>query len=103
MEGVRCLLSESLGADRPGHTPSEMTLTENFENAMRECRGKFIVTTYSSSINRLNQVISVAEKLNKYVCFVGRSLMTAKDLARQQGILKLRKEREIRPDQVKKY
>ena len=102
-EGIRCLMSESLGADRPGVTPSEMTLTEHFEHAMRECKGKFIVTTYSSNISRINQVISVAEKLNKYVCFVGRSLMTAKDLARQQGILKLRKEREIRPEQVKKY
>jgi ribonuclease J len=102
-EGIRCLMSESLGADRPGYTPSEMTLTEHFENAMRECNGKFIVTTYSSNISRINQIISVAEKLNKYVCFVGRSLMKAKDLARQQGILKLRKEREIRPEQVKKY
>ena len=103
MEGVRCLMSESLGADRPGHTPSESTLTEHFEHAMRECHGKFIVTTYSSNISRLNQIISVADKLNKYVCFVGRSLMTAKDLARQQGMLGLRKEREIRPEQVKKY
>ncbi|MDE2025483.1 MAG: ribonuclease J [Patescibacteria group bacterium] len=103
MEGIRCLMSESLGADRPGYTPSEITLTEHFEHAMRECRGKVIVTTYSSNISRLNQVISVADKLNKYVCFVGRSLITAKELARQQGILSLRKEREIRPDQVKRY
>jgi len=103
MEGVRALMSESLGADRPGHTPSEMTLTEHFRQAIRECHGKFIVTTYSSNVSRLNQVLAVADEMNKYVCFVGRSLMKVKDLARQQGILRLRKEREIRPDQVKKY
>lgn len=102
-KGVRCLMSECLGSERTGITPSEDSLSEHFEIEMRKAKGKFIVTTYSSNISRLNQIMEVAEKLNKYVCFVGRSLINTKNIARQEGLLRLKKEREIQIDQVKKY
>ena len=102
-KGIRCLLSDCLGAERIGFTPSEEILSVPFEREMRSCKGKFIVTTYSSNISRLNQIIAVAEKLNKYVCFIGRSLIKAKDVARDKGLLKLRKEREITADQLRTF
>src|SRR5258708_40372998 len=61
--GVLCLLSDSLGAERKGRTPSEFALTLNFENEIKKCNGTFIVTTYSSNIARLNQVIEASEKV----------------------------------------
>lgn len=101
--GVRCLMSECLGSERSGVTPSEETLAVHFETEMRKAKGKFVVTTYSSNISRINQITEIAEKLNKYVCFVGRSLINTKNVARQEGLLHLKKEREIQVDQVKKY
>src|SRR3989338_9211733 len=56
-QGVLCLLSDCLGAEREGRTPSDIGLTEHFDREMKECKGKFIVTTYSSYISRLNQII----------------------------------------------
>lgn len=102
-QGIRCLMSECLGSERTGYTSTDASLAKSFEEEMRKCTGKFIVTTYSSNIARLNQIISIAEKLNKYVCFVGRSLLKTKDLARQKGLLTLKKEREIQVDQLKRY
>ncbi|MCL4387100.1 ribonuclease J [Patescibacteria group bacterium] len=102
-QGVTCLMSDCLGAEKKGHAPSEEVLSENFEREAKECKGKFIITTYSSNISRLNQAISTAEKLNRRVCFVGRSLIKAKEVAFKLGYLKLKPGQEISIEQIKNY
>lgn len=101
--GVICLLSDCLGAERKGRTPSDIGLTENFVNEMRECRGKFIVTTYSSNIARLNQIIEASLKNGRRVCFVGRSLIKNTEVARDLGYLNLKKEMEVEMDALKNH
>lgn len=94
-QGVLCLLSDALRAEEPGKAPSESTLTYAFEEELDKTQGKFIVTTFSSNISRLNQVISVAQKFNKRICFVGRSLIKAKDMAVRLGYMNLPKGMEV--------
>lgn len=100
-QGVTCLLSDALRAEQSGKAPSESTLTYAFEEEMDKTQGKFIVTTFSSNISRLNQVINVAQKFNKRVCFVGRSLIKAKDMAIRLGYMSLPKNVEVSVDQLK--
>lgn len=102
-EGVMCLMSDSLGAERRGVTGSEIGLTGRFEEEMKKTRGKFIVTTFSSHVARLNQVIEASEKNGRKVCFVGRSLLRAKDTAQRLGYLKMRKDTEIDVRNIKNY
>jgi mRNA degradation ribonuclease J1/J2 len=66
-KGITALISDCLGAERPGFTPSEEMLTQNFEKTMRESKGKVVITTNSSNVSRLNQAIEAAEKLNRKV------------------------------------
>lgn len=94
-EGLLALMSDSLGADRPGHTASEAGLTANFEREMRECQGKVFITTYSSNISRMNQIIEAAEKVGRKVCFVGRSVIKVKQIGERMGYLKIRKGTEV--------
>ncbi len=94
-EGVLALISDCLGSDRPGHTKSEANLGRNFERAMREVSGKFIITTYSSNIARLNQAIHAAEKANRKVCFVGRSVLKVKEIGANLGYLKIKPGTEV--------
>jgi ribonuclease J len=101
-EGVLALVCDSLGSERPGHTPSEYPLEERFENAMRQTKGKFIVTTYSSNIARLNQAIAAAERQKRKVCFVGRSLVKAKTIAQKLGYLHMQQGTEVSIEAVKK-
>lgn len=101
--GILCLMSDCLGAEKKGRTPSEQVLAESFEKEMENCRGKYIVTTYSSNISRLNQAIQAAQKLKRKVCFVGRSLIKAKEVARRMGYMKLREGLEIPVEQLKNY
>jgi ribonuclease J len=100
-EGIMCLMSDCLGAEREGHTPSERILSENIEQEMRETQGKFILTTYSSNISRLNQAIHAAKKQNRKVCFVGRSLVKVSKIAQKLGYMKLEKDMEIEAKDIK--
>ncbi len=101
--GTMCLLSDCLGAERKGKTPSDINLTQNFINEMKSCRGKFIVTTYSSNISRLNQIIEASNKNGRRVCFIGRSLIKAKEVARNLGYLNLKKDMEIEMESLKNH
>src|SRR5260221_2048719 len=102
-KGVTALLSDCLGADRPGFTPSEEMLTQNFERTMREAKGKVVITTNSSNVSRLNQAIEAAEKLNRKVCFVGRSIIKAKQIAQRLGYLHIKRGTEIQIGSSSRY
>jgi ribonuclease J len=102
-EGVTCLMSDCLGSERPGFTASESPIERNFEDALLSCTGKFIVTTYSSNVARLNQVIKAAEKMNRKVCFIGRSLVKVKNVAQKMGYLQMKNHTEVSPENLGKY
>jgi len=99
-EGVLCLLSDALGAEREGHSKSEGKISDSFENEFRRSKGRVYVSTYSSNISRMNQAIEAALKFNRKVCFVGRSFIKARDIGRQLGYVKLVQNMEVKPQQV---
>lgn len=100
---VLCLLSDCLGAERAGKTGSEIGIKDSFEREIEQCQGKFIVTTYSSHIARLNQIIEVSQKAKRKVCFIGRSLVKTKEVAKKLGYLKLPAHLDIEVEQIKQY
>ncbi|MBI4098113.1 MAG: ribonuclease J [Candidatus Levybacteria bacterium] len=102
-EGIMCLMSDSLGSERDGFTASEQEIGETILNEMRATKGKFIFTTYSSNLSRLNQVLDGARTLNRRVCFVGRSLLKAKDVGVGLGYLKIDRNMEIELKDVRNY
>ncbi len=101
--GVLFLLSDCLGSERPGTTGSEDKLTDTIYREMENVKGKFILTTYSSHINRINQTLLAAEKLHKRVCFIGRSLIKTVDVAKRLGLIRIPKGMEVRMDQLRQY
>jgi len=102
-EGIMCLMSDCLGSEKPGFTPTELPIGNRILKEMAATQGKFIVTTYSSNINRLNQVLDAAKTLNRRICFVGRSLLKAKDVAVSLGYMKIDKNMEIDLKDVRNY
>ncbi len=102
-EEILCLMSDCLGAEREGYTPSERILSENIEQEMRKTQGKFILTTYSSNVSRLNQAINAAKKQHRRVCFVGRSLTKVSKIAQKLGYMKLEEGMEVEVKDIKNY
>jgi ribonuclease J len=102
-KGVLCLLSDCLGSERAGKTPTEFPIAEHFEKELANCKGKFIVTTYSSNVARLNQIIDVSKKAGRKVCFLGRSLIKVKDVAQKLGYMDMPATLEVPIDQIRNY
>lgn len=101
-EGILCTLSDCLGAERPGHSRSELNIGESFDDEVKKIRGKVFITTYSSNISRMNQAIEVAKKYGRRVCFMGRSFLKSRDIGRKLKYLDLPMKSEIRPQDVKR-
>jgi ribonuclease J len=102
-ERVICMMSDCLGAERKGFTPTEIPIGEKIYEEMRKTKGKFIFTTYSSNISRLNQVLEAASMLNRRICFVGRSLLKAKDVATNLKYMKIDPNMEIDLKEIGNY
>jgi len=88
-KGALLLLSDSTYADRFGHSSPEKEVGKALEDIFAECKGRIIVTTFASSIPRIQQVINCAEKYGRKISFLGRSLVNNVAITSQLGFLRL--------------
>ncbi|MCK4862853.1 MAG: ribonuclease J, partial [Dehalococcoidales bacterium] len=86
-QGVLLLLSDSTYAELPGYTPSEQIVGESLEHVVANAPGRVIVTTFSSLISRVQQVINAAAKYQRRVFVVGRSMSDTVRIALELGYL----------------
>ncbi len=86
-QGVLLLLSDSTYAELPGYTPSEQIVGESLEHVIANAPGRVIVTTFSSLISRVQQVIDAAAKYERRVFIVGRSMSDTVHMALELGYL----------------
>jgi len=86
-QGVLLLLSDSTYAELPGYTPSERVVGETLDHVMADAPGRVIVTTFSSLVSRIQQVIDAAAKHQRRVFVVGRSMTDIVRMALGLGYL----------------
>jgi ribonuclease J len=87
-QGVLLLLSDSTYAELLGYTPSERLVGETLDRVMAEAPGRVIVTTFSSLVSRIQQVIDAAAKHQRRVFIIGRSMTDIVRMALEWGYLK---------------
>jgi ribonuclease J len=87
-KGVHCLISDSTNAEAPGFTPSEMSVYPNLDRVFAQAPGRILVTTFASSVHRVNIILQLAEKQGRVVSLVGRSMMNVIAHARNLGYIK---------------
>lgn len=86
--GVTCLVSDCLGSKSEGFIKSERSLDGTFPDIFKEYERKQIfITTISSNISRMHQIIESAIKYNRKVVPVGRSIDQSIKIARNLGYL----------------
>jgi ribonuclease J len=100
-KGVLLLMADSTYAELAGYTPSEQVVGENLDNVMANAPGRVIITTFSSLISRIQQVIDAAAKHQRRVFIVGRSMMNTTQMALKLGYLNDPKGILARLDQLK--
>ena len=87
-KGVLCLLSDSTNAEVPGHTPPERAVYPNLDRIFSQTKGRLMLTTFASSLHRLSIVLELAQKHNRKVAVVGRSMLNLIAHARNLGYIK---------------
>ncbi len=88
-EGLLALLAGSTNATVPGRTPSEQAVIPAFEEIFEQTEGRLFVTTFSSSVHRLQIVLDVAADFGKKVCVLGRSMMNNVDITSELNLLNI--------------
>ena len=101
--GVLALFSDSTNADRRGVTGSERDVLDGFEEIFSSATGKIVITTFSSSIYRLQLLADLADQFERKVAFVGRGMQQNSQIAERLGLLKIRHGVEIRDSDVRDY
>jgi ribonuclease J len=88
-KGVLLLMSDSTNVERRGHTPSEREVGTNLEQIIVKSTGKVLVSTFASSIPRIQQVVEIAERCDRRVVLSGRSMIRNCEVAADLGYLRL--------------
>lgn len=99
-EGVLLLLSDSTYAERPGHSTSEAVVSDTLSEIFGRAEGRIIITTFASSIPRLQQIIDTAVASGRKVCFHGRSLESNVAVAQALGYLTVPAEHVVRIEDI---
>ncbi len=87
-KGVLCLMSDSTNSEVPGFTPSERSVYPNLDRVFTQTSGRMFVTTFASSVHRINMILQLAQKHNRVVSIVGRSMLNLIAHARNLGYVK---------------
>ncbi len=88
-QGVILLASDSTNATRSGSGPSESVVGPAMKQAVSQCKGKVVVTTFASNMFRIQQIIDAAVACGRRVAVAGRSLERNLDITRSLDRLKV--------------
>lgn len=100
---VVCLLSDCLGADHEGYSPSESSISENFEREIKTAKGRLFITAISSNIVRWSQAINIAKQIGRKIVVVGMSVDKAIRIAKELGYINLASSDIIESDRTKNF
>lgn len=88
-EGIDLLMADSTNAEREGYTQSERTVIKGISDVFAEASGRLIISTFSSNISRIQQIIETAIKFKRKIVIFGRSMQSNVEAAREFGYIKV--------------
>lgn len=91
-EKVLLLMSDSTNIENPGFSTPEKLVHKNLEEIIKSIKGRLIIGTFASQMERMIKIIEIAEKYGKKVVIEGRSMKTNIEIASIAGMLKIKKD-----------
>ena len=102
-EGVLLLMSDSTNAVREGFSESEKVIKENLETIFKKNTHRFIITTFSSNVHRVQSILDLAFENGRKVAITGRSMENMMKVASDLGYLTIPPNTIITLKQAKHY
>ncbi len=98
--GVLLLLSDSTNSDRSGYTESEQAIRPRFEDLFNRADRRLIISCFSSSVHRLQQILELSAEFGRKVGFLGRSMVSVTEIAHSLGLLDIPDGILLRPQDI---
>lgn len=89
-KGVLLLMSDSTSAESPGRQISESVVSEEMLGIVSKHDGRIIVGTFASLLTRVQQLITIAEKTNRKILLLGRSMQSNVEISHKLGYMKFK-------------
>jgi ribonuclease J len=102
-EGVLVAMGDSTRIESPGYTPSERVINDSFDKIFANAPGRIIIATFASLLSRVQQVIETAERYERRVALVGRSMVNNVQMALELGYLQMPAGMQIRAEDIKQF
>lgn len=80
-------LMESTNSFEVGKCLPESEVRENIEDVIKKAKGRVVVASFSSLVSRIHSVFTIAQKTNRKVVLLGRSINDVVRIAREQGYI----------------
>lgn len=101
-KGVLLLMSDSTNSEKPGFTKSESVLMDRLSDIFSDSKGRIIVASFASNIQRIQQVLDTAQKYNRKVVISGLTMQKNIEIASTLGFLDIREDLIINFDEAAK-
>lgn len=102
-QGIHMMMLDSTGAEVPGYALSERIVEAELEKLFKTAQGRIIVGTFASLLDRLGEIVRIAERLGRKVALSGYSMKTNVQIAQHLGYFKFNKETIIPLEEINKY
>jgi len=99
-EGVLMLLPDSTNVERPGYSESESKVGARFEQLIKDCDKRIIITTFASNVHRIQQIINIAARNGRKVAITGRSMENIVRVSIELGYMDVPKDTLIEITQI---
>ena len=88
-EGVLALMMDSTGARNSGYAISESEIKDNLSELFAKNQGRIFISSFSTLISRIQQIIDVTAASNRKLSITGRSMLSTIEVAGRLGYLKV--------------
>ena len=86
-EGILAMICDSTNVFSVGRSGSELDVRKSLLNIISKLKKRIIVTSFASNVARMETVFYCAEKNNRHISLVGRSMQRIYKAARECGYL----------------
>lgn len=87
-KNVLLLTLDSTSIEKPGWSLSENVVIENIERIIKDTKGRLIIGTFASQVERILAVIDAADRYGKKVVIEGRSMKSNVDIIKYLNLIK---------------
>jgi ribonuclease J len=99
---IHTLMLDSTGAETPGFSLSERVVERELEKLIKSAPGRIMIGTFASLLDRVGEIIKIAERLGRRVAISGFSMKNNIQIAQNLGYLKFHKDTIVPLEEINK-